>query len=351
MLRSSTRFALLALVANLLTGCTPSPAYQGIDMSAHNPVALAPVCVGQFALDFPRDGVATWHVNFDWAAVERLPARLHDAAGFWAHVHARRDALAAQSHDTEPSLLSYYEQVGESAALLLHRNIPINKRVYYPERYLWLGDRGYLFKGLGEGEEIKAKLPAYKRIFSRLQPLNTVDQQGGFCIDGAVVKAEVKIDASHTVEVRGFDSTTFTVGTVEANETSELMTLPASEAWMFSAAGQLDVALQEFKLLRADPNIRDMFDSPKELSILRNGQRTVADRQGEEAVWMMRFNNGSIQYKFMWTRADGRPSLHGSPGLTFQFSAGDPLNPDAKLPAEQALLGLWDAVLDSVHKR
>jgi len=348
---SFVSWVLPALLATLLTGCTPAPAYQGIDMSAHNSVALAPVCLGQFALQFPRDGVASWHVNLDWAAVERLPARLHNADGFWAHMHARRDWLAAQPHDTEPSLLSHYEQVGENAALLLHREEDTNVSAYYLERYLWLGDRGYLFKGLGEGEEIKAKLPAYKRIFSRLQPLNSLDQPGGFCIDGAVVTAEVKIDASLTMEVRGFDSTTLTVGTVEANEASELMALPASEAWMFSAAGQLDVAQQEFKILRADPNIRDMFDSAMELSILRSGQRTVANRQGEEAVWRMRFNNGSIQYHFMWTRADRRPSLHESPGLTFQLSAGDPLNPDARLPPEQALLGLWDTVLDSVHKR
>jgi len=350
MLRSSTPLALLALVANLLTGCTPSPAYQGIDMSAHNPVALAPVCVGQFALDFPRDGVASWHVNLDWAAVERLPARLHDAAGFWAHVHARCDALAAQSHDTEPSLLSYYEQVGESAALLLHRNIPINKRVYYLERYLWLGDRGYLFKGLGEGEEIKAKLPAYKRIFSRLQPLNTVDQQGGFCIDGAVVATPVdQIGASQLIRPNRMPNTLLYVSTQEGSLIAE--DVAAGDPRAFSAIGRMEMDKEQFQLIRSTASLRDESTSPKNFETAREGVRVVAGRAGEEAVWCKTMNNGVKKYRFLWMNNEGKPSLHDNPSLLLQLNSGDEMDPGATPVSEEALLGLWDAVLDSVHKR
>ena len=342
---------LLTLLMGYLTGCTPSPAYQGIDMSAHNPVALAPVCVGQFALDFPRDGVASWHVNLDWAAVERLPARLHDAAGFWAHVHARRDALAAQSHDTEPSLLSHYEQVGENAALLLHREEDTNVSAYYLERYLWLGDRGYLLKGLGEGEEIKAKLPAYKRILSRLQPLNTVEQAGGFCIDGAVVHAEIKLRASLHARPAGLSNTALVVGTVEAPDISSFAELSGEDPRMFTPFGQLEIDQEQFSLLRADPMIRDNPASPREFETLRKGSRPVAGREGHEVVWRKTTNNKVQLYKFFWRVSDAKASVHGSPGLSLQMDSGDEMDPGATPVSEEALLGLWDAVLDSVHKR
>jgi len=342
---------LLVLWVGHLTGCTPAPVYQGIDMSAHNPVALAPVCVGQFALQFPRDGVASWHVNLDWAAVERLPARLHNATGFWAHVHARRDSLAAQPHDTEPSLLSHYEQVGENAALLLHRNIPVNKRVYYLERYLWLGDRGYLFKGLGEGEEIKAKLPAYKRIFSRLQPLNRLDQPGGFCIDGAVVNAEIKLRASLHARPAGMSNTSLVVGTVEAPDISSFAEFSGEDPRMFTPFGQLEIDQEQFSLLRSDPMIRDDPASPREFETLRKGGRAVAGREGHEVVWRKTTNNKVQLYRFFWRVSDARASVHGSPGLSLQMDSGDEMDPGAPPVSEEALLGLWDAVLDSVHKR
>ena len=342
---------LLTLLMGYLTGCTPSPAYQGIDMSAHNPVALAPVCVGQFALDFPRDGVASWHVNLDWAAVERLPARLHDAAGFWAHVHARRDALATQSHDTEPSLLSYYEQVGESAALLLHRNIPINKRVYYLERYLWLGDRGYLFKGLGEGEEIKAKLPSYKRIFSRLQPLNTVEQAGGFCIDGAVVDLASSISALYSVAPRGMRNTYFDISSDEASTLEEIPNTPGEDPRIFSAFGKMEIDQEEFQLARSDSYVRDDPASPATFDVLRKSSRVVAGRTGEEALWRKTLNNGVKKYRFVWLASNNAPTLHDNPSLLLRLDSGDEMDPGATPVSEEALLGLWDAVLDSVHKR
>ena len=348
---SFVSWVLPALLATLPTGCTPAPVYQGIDMSAHNPVALAPVCVGQFALQFPRDGVASWYVNLDWAAVERLPARLHNATGFWAHVHARRDSLAAQPHDTEPSLLSHYEQVGENAALLLHREEDTNVSAYYLERYLWLGDRGYLFKGLGQVEEIKAKLPAYKRIFSRLQPLNSLDQPGGFCIDGAVVDLVSSVSALYSVEPRGMPHTYFDISSDEASTLEEIPNTPGEDPRIFSAFGKMAIDQEEFQLARSDSHIRDDPASPVTFDVLRKNSRIVAGRTGEEALWRKRLNNGVEKYRFVWLASNNAPTLHDNPSLLLRMDSGDDMDPGAPPVSEEALLGLWDAVLDSVHKR
>lgn len=127
--------------------------------------------------------------------------------------------------------------------------------------------------------------------------------------------------------------------------------MPPEEAWLLSAHGHLHVAQQEFKQLRSDALIRHLPDSAKEMRVLRDAQRTVAGRQGEESAWVTHFNNGAVQYKFMWTRLLGEPSLISNPALTLQFTAGDPMNPNARLPDETALVALWDAVLDSAQKR
>ncbi|WP_258531619.1 hypothetical protein [Xanthomonas oryzae] len=192
--------SVLALLA--LTGCGRQVPHQDKDYAAMNTIVMKPVCIGRFELSIPRDGERDWRTDVDWAEVTRLPFKLRTTEDFWGYVEARKQFLQSQKHDTEPSLLSLYEKVGDNAVILLNRQEPSNDVVYYLERYVWLGDRGYFFKGLGEGDEIKTKLEGYKKILGRLVPHDGLERPvtNGYCINGATITGVIP-DISTSIAV------------------------------------------------------------------------------------------------------------------------------------------------------
>uniref|UniRef100_UPI003DA0A0C0 hypothetical protein n=1 Tax=Xanthomonas oryzae TaxID=347 RepID=UPI003DA0A0C0 len=133
-----------------------------------NTIVMKPVCIGRFELSSPgwRAGLAH---RCGLGGSHATAVQIAHDGGFLGLCRSAQAVPAIQKHDTEPSLLSLYEKVGITRSSVESQE-PSNDVVYYLERYVWLGDRGYFFKGLGEGDEIKAKLEGYKKILGRLVP-------------------------------------------------------------------------------------------------------------------------------------------------------------------------------------
>ncbi|WP_237384845.1 T6SS immunity protein Tli4 family protein [Xanthomonas oryzae] len=304
-------------------------------------------------LSIPRDGGRDWRTDLDWAEVTRLPFNLRTTEDFWGYVEARKQFLQSQKHDTEPSLLSLYEKVGDNAVILLNRQEPSNDVVYYLERYVWLGDRGYFFKGLGEGDEIKAKLEGYKKILGRLVPHDGLERPvtNGYCINGATITGVIP-DVSSGVFMRspGLKATVLYMGTVEYADPKKIRDTPGLDPRTMSAFGNLEMDKQKYDYLKANTSASDL-GSPKSFDVIRKESRNAAGRPGEEAVWRIGYHNGAVVYHFLWLNSDAAPSTPDNPSLTLSLNVGDEMDPSKKVPSEQQLFALWDAVLDSVKPR
>jgi hypothetical protein len=113
----------------------------------------------------------------------------------------------------------------------------------------------------------------------------------------------------------------------------------------------MEIDQEEFQLARSDSYVRDDPASPATFDVLRKSSRVVAGRTGEEALWRKTLNNGVKKYRFVWLASNNAPTLHDNPSLLLRLDSGDEMDPGATPVSEEALLGLWDAVLDSARKR
>ncbi|AKO05967.1 hypothetical protein ACU16_19565 [Xanthomonas oryzae pv. oryzicola] len=341
----------LALLA--LTGCGRQGPHQDKDYAAMNTIVMKPVCIGRFELSIPRDGERDWRTDVDWAEVTRLPFKLRTTEDFWGYVEARKQFLQSQKHDTEPSLLSLYEKVGDNAAMILHRQEATNKSSYFLERYVWLGDRGYFFKTDDQGDDVKARLPGFERILSRLVPHDGLERPvtNGYCINGATITGVIP-DVSSGVFMRspGLKATVLYMGTVEYADPAKIKDTPGLDPRTMSAFGNLEIDKQKYDYLKANTSARDL-GSPKSFDVIRKESRNAAGRPGEEAVWRIGYHNGAVVYHFLWLNSDAAPSTPHNPSLTLSLNVGDEMDPSKKVPSEQQLFALWDAVLDSVKPR
>jgi hypothetical protein len=340
---------LLALLALAGCGRQPTHPHQDKDYAAMNAIAMKPVCVGRFELSVPMGADKDWQTDVDWAQMTRLPLTLRSADDFWGYVEARKQFLQSQKHATEPSLLSYYEKVGDHAAMLLHRKDPSNKSTFYLERYLWLGDRGYFFKSLGQGEKVKARLEGFKQIFTRLVPHgpNGMPAAQGFCLDGAVLTGPIEdIDSYLSARIRKWKSASIFVGTGEMMDPSKAPDTPGVDRRSFSASGSLAMKKERFESEKSDNP-----DSPKSFDVLRQRHREIGGIAGDEAVWRVTYNNNAVTYHFLWKKAHLAPNTAANPSLTLNMDIGDEMDPSIKLPPEPQLFGVWDATLESVKPR
>ncbi|WP_243735396.1 T6SS immunity protein Tli4 family protein [Xanthomonas oryzae] len=337
----------LALLA--LTGCGRQGPHQDKDYAAMNTIVMKPVCIGRFELSIPRDGGRDWRTDLDWAEVTRLPFNLRTTEDFWGYVEARKQFLQSQKHDTEPSLLSLYEKVGDNAVILLNRQEPSNDVVYYLERYVWLGDRGYFFKGLGEGDEIKTKLEGYKKILGRLVPHDGLERPvtNGYCINGATITGVIDdIDSFLSIEIRKWKASSLFIGTGELLNQSKSADTPGVDLRSFTASGSLAINRERFEAEKSnDPG------APKSFEVLRQRGRDVAGAAGDEAVWRITYNNNAVNYRFLWKKAHTAPNTSTNPSLTLDLDVGDETLLQEQLPSDSELFSLWDATLESVKLR
>jgi hypothetical protein len=342
---------LLALLA--LAGCGQDPMYKNKDYAAMNPIAMNSTCFGRFEVSIPRGGAKDWQTDVDWAQMTRLPLTLRSADDFWGYVEARKQFLQSQKHATEPSLLSYYEKVGDHAAMLLHRKDPSNKSTFYLERYLWLGDRGYFFKSLGQGEKVKARLEGFKQIFTRLVPHgpNGMPAAQGVCLDGATLTGVIpQISNRLVIRPVKLKGAVLFFGTSESADPTTVKDTPGLDERTMSAIGNLEIERQKYDYLKVNTSDGDP-GAPKSFEVLRKGSRTIAGRSGEEVVWRTHYHNGAVTYHFLWMNADKAPSTPKNPSLTVDFQVGDEMDPSIKPPPEPQLFGVWDATLESVKPR
>jgi len=312
-----------------------------------NNIPLQTTCVGRLLIDLPKGGATAWHQQFDRAEVRRLENSAHSSDAFWSLVEKRRAQLESQSHRKESSLLTAYKVVGANAALLLHRESEIDDFGYDLDRYVWLGQHGYLFLTKAIPNEQRELLDSYAKIFSHLAASESSDNIGkpGFCIDRALVIGNVgSILASVDSSIPDWKGVSLSIGTSERGAASTL-----GEELAVSPFADLAQAEQEHDLMKGDAP-----GDVRAFTTLLRRERNAAGYPGQETGYRVTFNNERLAYQLEWQThlADGgsseRPAI--SVSLSFSDSSANE-NPNLLPPSEEKLFALWNAVLGSIRLR
>lgn len=311
-----------------------------------NTIPLQPVCIGRIQADLPRLGARSWAQSFDLSEVERM-ASVRTRDEFWSRVHARKNELESSPHDIEPNRMSRFLKVGEDAAIILYREHEGSKRAHRMQRYLWLGEAGYGFQTGAMREHLTRDLTRFERVFNTLRPLDDgrLPQQRGFCIDGALVHGEVgRISAGVSVNVPGWNNVRIWAGATEGAADGE-----AARRQAAPADTELDREREAMATVqREDPGASGDPVYPRQFDVLRQRERPLEGIPGREVVWRKELNNGAVTYTFRW-KSEG--DVNGAPTATLGLDAGERHKPTDPLPDEQALVALWDAMLNSVRRR
>ncbi|WP_157515191.1 T6SS immunity protein Tli4 family protein [Luteimonas abyssi] len=314
-----------------LAGAWPTP--PGVTVGVH-PQAWESVCVGSLQVSLPGQRI-TLSQSFDHARVELLPG-VRDVDAFRVRVEARAAELRALPHDTEQGRLGALAWQGDHAAILRYREHPASSRAWQIQRFLWLGDRGYVF------DSVQAMRPQFAddaarqgAVFEKLAPRTNGERDGlGFCIDGAVVRGDVgKISAGASTQATGAQHVRVWAGSVRHGQRGEAVSANDELAARREAIAQTR---------RLEPDAASDPEYPREFDVTRQQGRRVAGVTGEEAVWRERLNNGARRHVFRWT---GR--LNGTENVTIGMDVGDKFKPGEAPPNEETLIALWDQILGS----
>lgn len=332
------------LLAALTLASCQAREHERKDYAEMNAIALKSVCVGRLEIDLPAKGSLEWRASFDQAEVTRVRPPAQSADTFWSRVESRKVELESLSHRTEGNRLGLHEKIGDNAAIILYRDRGHRKGSYMMERYLWLGDRGYLFESGPWSNDVRDKVDRNSHVFSLLTPhdRNGQPQASGFCIEGATVTGDFgQISAGGIVELSNWEAARLNFGTFENYPPTELDRTAFEEV-------ERDQAF--YRAIKGDSDFRAEPDSPKDFEVLRRRELSVGGFAGQEAAWRKTLNNGAVLYQVIW-RTDELIGQKTSPGIALGLRTGDESGSGNATPSEEELLALWDAVLDSVRLR
>lgn len=294
------------------------------------------VCVGSLQLSLPGQRVSMSQ-SFDHSTVERLPG-VRDVDTFRTRVNARASELRSLAHDTEQGRLGALDWQGDHAAILRYREHQASKRAWKVQRFLWLGDRGYVLDSVqAMRPQFADDLARHSRVFGALEArAPSAGSDGGFCIDGAVVRGDVgKISAGVSTQPAGMAHVRVWAGAVRQGEGRDAVSAGDELASRRKAIADT---------LRHEPDAAADPEYPRAFDITRQQARRVAGAAGEEVIWRESLNNGARIHVFRWT---GR--LQGGENVTIGMDAGDRYKPGEAPPEEATLVGLWEQVLDSAQ--
>lgn len=328
--------------------------YERKDYAEMNAIALKRLCVGRLEIDVPANGTLEWRASFDQADVTRMRPPIQSADAFWSRVENRKVELEALPHRTEGNRLGLYEKIGDDAAIILYRDREHRKGSYMMERYLWLGDRGYLFESGPWPNDVRDQVDRNSRVFSQMIPHDDKDrpQASGFCIDGATVTGDWKgIMATIRTAPRHWASGELSISVGEDHAAAASDDADAGEErFQIGAYHDLERDEEECRLLRSDSDFGTRPDTIRTFEVMRKREREALNRPGKEAVWKKIANSGAVIYEFRWYNEDASGSKE-KPGLSFDMRVGDLRAPNEDVPSEEELFALWDAVLESLRSR
>lgn len=345
------RWAIVAVLAMAMAACSHE---MNKDYAAMNKIPMHTVCVGRMLVNLPEGGQMDWQQHFDYAQVLRLATSVNDASAFWAMVEKKKNALASEKHNTEPSLLSGYLKVGDDAAMLLHRESASDVYGYDLDRYLWLGHWGYWFesKALFDNSQ-KNQFSTFDKAFKQLVPINNLQppKEPGFCIDGALVTGKIgPIWSGVSSSIKGWKNISVNAGASEDDGTRAKFSWEKVDHPLPTSTPFDD--LEMFKSWADESKRSDDDDRVISFEVLRKENRQLAGMPGEEIAVKATLANGQEWYRFEWSSAnDATRSRKSGFSLGLEAGAKDYTPRYAPPPPQDDLLGLWDAMSSSVKPR
>jgi hypothetical protein len=328
-----TKVLLLLAVSLLSAACNGS---DDKEISSMTPFKhLKTECIGRVLIGLPN-GVESWTQMVEAIDIKRSEAK--DEKEFWAGADAEEATLRASKHDDEGSLLSHVSR-GDPSRFLFHRKNSWDRVGYQVKGFYWAGRNGYLANdSMLSTEKFEDVVRIFTHPFIRLKNRSPDDAAlaEGFCIDGAIVTGPPNNVTRADYNVRPIERPGLSIGLlVEENQEhlggSAFDSLKTEERSAGGRGGE--VGLKQFKVLRKQQRNLDGFD-------------------GEETISLTELKNGTKLYSFRW-RTLGQLKSIVSPHITITMDTNNPLQDGTyiKTPPAEEMIGLWDAVLDSLRHR
>ena len=331
-----TKVLLLLAVSLLSAACNGSDDKEISSMTPSK--QLKTECVGRVLIDLPI-GTASWMQSHGYGEITKLEAASLEE--FHHLVSARKSTLQKAKHEKAGSMLvGYTEPTDSSAAMVLHTDPDVDIGPDL-EEYLWLKKTAYKIRIRALTENSLEYASQFFPILSDFAPFpddGGVPTAPGFCIDRALLIGRPigEYGTRADYNVRPVKRPGLSIGLlVEENQGrlggSAFDSLKTEERAAQGRGGEL--GLKQFKVLRKQNHNLDDFD-------------------GEETISLTELKNGTKLYSFRW-RTLGQLKSIVHPHITITMDTDNPLRDGTyiKTPPEEEMIGLWDAVLDSLRHR
>lgn len=348
-MRLARQLLIIAGVAMTLAACSPPPAQTAQSdkqktgtqsMTVSVPPLTQTLCIGRFLIGLPANtsinlGTAK---TYEAGKIERTPRISLDE--FEKRMHRREQELRALAHNTEGTRLKeVMRDPVKHSRIFLYRESEVASRTVEIHGYLWRDNQMFTFESGADNEFIAVGKQDMVRAMTslKIRDNRTIPNEPGFCIDGALLPGK---------EFR-FEN---------VGASFEFSDYPGFIIGFGTRATDRPVDPDErliARVLRSDKLASP--DEPPEITIRQTGKRQVAGLFAEELV--RKFKSTKVDAMFMLGYAEHypQPGRLDQPEITLRFEL-DPADPvtgqrHANLPSEEAVLALWDAILDSLRLR
>lgn len=324
-----------------------------------NKIPMRAVCVGRMMVDLPKGSPLEWQQQLDYAKVSKLPADINTIQKFDATVADRHSQLNRHTKDNPEGVIKRFSQISNDEYVLQYADPSIPAKIntdpsVKTDRYLWLGNYGYVFNtGWLSLDEAASFLARIKDNFNKVVPISNYDPpaKAGFCIDSAMVVGKIgPIWSSPSANVPGWKGVSVDAGAREDDGSREPLPWQHGEhAPKLPDPFHILQMKQDWAKESAKSSDDDRVVS---FDVLRKEEKSIAGLTGQETAIRIELANGQLYYRFDWnsTGDDSRPN---KTGFSLDLEAGNyNYTPRyAPPPPKDDLLALWDAMLDSVTPR
>lgn len=334
MTRYRCLLALIALFLLFAAGCgkADTPAKASTPMTQKQMLDTRPLCVGRFLIDVPiGTKVVGTQTTSSYAAGTISVQSAVSKAAFKARMEGVEKELRNAPHKTEGSRFSELSRPDDTSYLFRYRKNDVGARVYQIDGYRWTQSAVFAVNSGSSNDLFQSVLNDVKRGLFAMKSRDTwaIPTQPGFCFDnGFLPGSEASFEATG-VQLAFKDYP----GLAIFMETRVHTPSPVEEPSLFD---RTDAAMK-------------LMESPDKPSVLRRRKdRPTSIGAAEEVLWKHSRDgvytlNGDVE-------ANGSNRRLDKPDTAFSIVL-DPPKDGSPQPDEDAVIRLWDTVVDSLRLR
>ena len=329
-------FVFIAPLLFLAAGCgkAETPAKGPTPMTQSQTITTRPLCVGRFLIDVPADAkvVGTQTTTSNTAGTISMQTTVSKAT-FKSKMESNEAQLRRSPHQTEGSRLSEVLRPDEMAYIFRYRKNDVGVRAYQIDGYRWIESESILLtiNSGASNDVVRTVIDEVKRGLYAVTPRDTwaIPTEPGFCFDHGFLPVR-----DSTFEATGVQL--------------EFVQFPGLRIFMETRVHGPSPVAEPGLLERTDDALKLTDGSDKPSVLRKRHDRAVLFGKAEEVFLKQRREK---HYSIL-----GDLEMHGQDGALDKPDTAfslvlDPPKDGSTQPEEEAVLRLWDAVIDSVRLR